>query len=129
MQCDEVAAALVHESVSETKRLSIPGIGLQGRWEAFFWGQADGFQRLRLALELDDADTARPKGVLVSVDEGNSRFPVTEISRTNGVFRIEFKTINAVFHGEVPVARCDAFRRETRLDVIEHWRLIHSCLR
>jgi len=101
VQCDEVAAALVHEFVSETKRVSIPGMGLQGRWEAFFWGQADGMQRLRLALEINDANTDLPKGTLVSVDEGNSRFPVTGISRTNGVFRIEFKAIHAVFQGEL----------------------------
>ena len=97
VQCDEVAAALVHEFVSETKLPVIPGAGLQGRWEAFLWGQADGFQRLRLALEIDD----RFKGTLVSLDEGDSRFPVTGISTSNGAVRIEFKTIAAVFRGEL----------------------------
>jgi CubicO group peptidase (beta-lactamase class C family) len=99
-RCDDVAAALVHEFAS-APRTGIPGVGLRGRWEASLGGQADGFQRLRLDLEIDDANPEHPLGKLDSVDEENSRFPMTACSGNNGDVRLEFKGINAVFAGKL----------------------------
>jgi len=98
--CDDVAANLVREFVARTET-EIPGAGLEGYWEAAFGGQADGLQRLRLTLDIADTDPAHPSGILDSVDEVNSRFPVTGISQDDGVIRLEFTRIRATFEGKL----------------------------
>ena len=39
-------------------------------------------------------------GTLVSVDEGNSRFPVTAIRESSGAIHLEFNKLKIVFDGE-----------------------------
>jgi CubicO group peptidase (beta-lactamase class C family) len=84
----EVAEALV---VEFARRARVPGTGLNGHWEGLIG-------RLRITLELPGGEVATRAPMLISLDQGNARTPITVMTERGG--NVHFETGNGgVFDG------------------------------
>lgn len=69
---------------------------LEGRWRGVL--DIDG-QRLRVELVLSTGATGAAEGVLVSLDQGNARIPVTSVTQAGSDVRLDVRSVGATFAG------------------------------
>ena len=82
----------------ETPSRGIPGKGLAGHWQGSL--KATAVVELRLGLEITNAISGKPEGVMVSLDQGNARIPITALTEKDGVVHLETKSIGGIFDGK-----------------------------
>lgn len=83
----------------ETPSQGVPGKGLAGHWQGSL--KATPVIELRLVLEITNAAAATPAGVMLSVDQGNARIPITALTERNGVIHLETLSVGGVFDGKL----------------------------
>ena len=86
-------------AAGETPGKGIPGKGLAGFWQGSL--QATPVVKLRLVLELTNTPAGAPSGVMVSVDQGNARIPVTALTDKDGAVHLETKSVGGTFDGKL----------------------------
>ena len=79
--------------------VGIPGKGLSGHWQGSL--RPTPVIELRLALEIANPDAEKLEGVLISLDQGDARIPITALTEQNGIVRLETKSIGGVFDGKL----------------------------
>lgn len=84
-------------STGATPARGVPGNGLAGHWQGTL--KPSPVAELRLALEITNAASGQPAGVLVSLDQGNARMPLTTLSERAGAVRFEAASVAGVFEG------------------------------
>jgi pimeloyl-ACP methyl ester carboxylesterase len=90
------SAARTAEAGGETPA-GVAGKGLAGYWQGAL--KASPVMDLRLVLEIEDAADGSLTGVLISVDQGGVRIPLTTISGNSGAVRVEAGAIRGAFEG------------------------------
>ena len=83
----------------EPPAAAIPGKGLEGHWQGSL--HPTPAIELRLALEIASAKAEKPEGVLISIDQGNARIPISALTEQDGVVHLETKRIGGVFDGKL----------------------------
>lgn len=83
----------------ETPLRGVPGKGLAGNWRGTLSPLPN--VELRLLLELTQAAGGKPEGVLVSLDQGGARIPVTSLSEKDGVVAFETASVGGAFAGKL----------------------------
>lgn len=91
------AQLAVPESSPAASAQGVPGEGLVGHWQGSL--RATPVIELRLVLEITESPDGGLAGQLVSVDQGNSRIPLTGVSERDGAVRIDAAGIGANFEG------------------------------
>jgi len=86
-------------TATEPPVVGIPGQGLEGHWQGAL--KPSPVIELRLALEVTDASAEKPVGVLISLDQGNARIPITALTEHDGVVHLEAKSIGGFFDGKL----------------------------
>jgi pimeloyl-ACP methyl ester carboxylesterase len=84
---------------AEPPTVGIPGKGLEGHWQGSL--KPGPVMELRLALEITNASAEKPEGVLISLDQGNARIPITALTEHDGVVHLETKRVGGVFDGKL----------------------------
>jgi pimeloyl-ACP methyl ester carboxylesterase len=75
----------------------VAGKGFAGHWQGAL--KPSPVMELRLVLEIADAASGSPTGIMISVDQGGVRVPLTMLTDDNGAVRVEASGIRAVFEG------------------------------
>ncbi len=75
----------------------IAGQGLTGHWLGVLKPTPN--LQLRLALDVQDVESAPPDAVLISLDQQNGRMPLSSVSVRGGKVRFEIRRPAAVFEG------------------------------
>jgi hypothetical protein len=71
---------------------------VEGAWE----GTLDtGGQQLRLTLKMTNQADGTAAGTMISVDQGGAVIPITTITQKGSSLKLELKSINGVYAGEV----------------------------
>lgn len=83
----------------ETPSKGVPGQGLAGDWQASL--KPSPVVELRLVLEITNTPAGQPTGVIVSVDQGGTRIPVTALQEKDGVVRLETSSVGGTFDGKL----------------------------
>ncbi len=83
----------------ETPSKGVPGQGLAGDWQASL--KPSPVVELRLVLEITNTPAGQPAGVIVSVDQGGTRIPVTALKEKDGVVRLETSRVGGTFDGKL----------------------------
>lgn len=83
----------------ETPSKGVPGKGLVGYWQASL--RPSPVIELRLVLEITNTPAGQPTGVIVSVDQGNTRIPVTALTEKDGAVHFETSSVGGAFDGKV----------------------------
>ena len=86
-------------ATTEPPVAGIPGKGLEGHWQGAL--KPTPVIELRLALEVTDASAEKPVGVLISIDQGNARIPITALTEHDGVVHLETKSTGGIFDGKL----------------------------
>jgi hypothetical protein len=86
-------------AIAETPSQGVPGKGLAGFWQGSLTPMAG--VELRLLLEITNAPDDTLGGVLVSMDQGNARVPMTELSLVTNQVVFETRIIGGSFDGEL----------------------------
>lgn len=82
----------------ETPAKGVPGTGLAGHWQ----GSLKPTPVTELRLVLDITNTAGGLGgVIVSVDQGGARIPLTVVTERNGAVRLEAGSVGGTFEGKL----------------------------
>jgi uncharacterized protein len=76
----------------------VPGKGLAGRWLGAISPLPN--MELRLSLELTASAAGQTEGVMVSLDQANSRIPVSGVTETDGKVQFETPAVNGAFTGK-----------------------------
>lgn len=84
-------------STGETPSQGLPGKGLAGHWQGSIKPRP--VIELRLGLEITNSPTGQPNGVLVSLDQGHSRIPLSSVTETNGEVSLKIALIGGSFEG------------------------------
>jgi hypothetical protein len=71
---------------------------LTGTWEGTLEA---GEKKFRLALKLLNGPDGTGAGTLVSVDQGGAEFPITTIVQSGSDLRVDVKTVNGSYDGQV----------------------------
>lgn len=85
--------------VVEPAVVAIPGKGLEGNWQGTL-KPAPGIE-LRLAMEIASAKAEKPDGVLISIDQGGARIPITALTEKDGGVHVETLSIGGAFDGKL----------------------------
>lgn len=56
---------------------------------------------LRLVLEITNPPAGQPTGVIVSVDQGKIRIPVTSLTEKDGTVHLETSSVGGTFDGKI----------------------------
>lgn len=86
-------------TMGETPGKGVPGKGLVGYWQASL-KPSPGIE-LRLVLEVTNTPASQLAGVMVSVDQGNVRIPVTGLTEKSGAVHIEVASVGGTFDGKL----------------------------
>ncbi len=86
-------------AAGETPSRGVPGKGLAGHWQGSL--KVTPVLELRLALDLTNSASGKPGGVMLSLDQGNARIPITALTEKAGVVHLETKSIGGVFDGKL----------------------------
>lgn len=84
-------------STGETPSQGLPGKGLAGHWQGSL--KPTPVIELRLGLEITNSPTGQPNGVLVSLDQGHSRIPLSSVTETNAEVSLKIALIGGSFDG------------------------------
>lgn len=76
----------------------VPGQGLAGHWQGSL--QPTPLIELRLVLEITNAAGAL-SGVMISVDQGGARIPITQLSEQEGAVRLEAQSVGGCYAGNL----------------------------
>jgi len=87
------------EVAGEAPSKGVPGKGLAGYWQGSL--KANAAIELRLVLELTNAPGGTIAGVLVSVDQGGAKIPITSLSEKEGGVQFETKSVGGSFTGKL----------------------------
>ncbi|MDQ3625021.1 MAG: alpha/beta fold hydrolase, partial [Verrucomicrobiota bacterium] len=82
-----------------TPSKGVPGKGLVGHWLGAL--RPAPVSEMRLVLKVSSLTGGRLSGVLLSVDQGNSRFPITTLSEKDGAVRVELPQVGGHFEGRL----------------------------
>jgi hypothetical protein len=85
--------------LDETPANGVPGKGLAANWRGSIKPMAG--MELRLALELTADPAGKLDGVLISLDQGSPRIPVSNISEKEGAVHFETASVNGSFDGKM----------------------------
>ncbi|MFN0068716.1 MAG: alpha/beta hydrolase family protein [Limisphaerales bacterium] len=85
-------------TAGETPAKGVPGKGLAGHWQGSL--KPTPVIELRLVLDITDAAGALG-GVILSVDQGGARIPITLLSEKDGAVRIEAQSVGGTFDGKL----------------------------
>lgn len=77
----------------------VPGEGLVGHWQGALNPMPN--VSLRLALELAPDAEGKPAGVLVSLDQGKARIPITVLTEVDGKVHFETPSVRGEFTGQL----------------------------
>ncbi len=83
----------------ETPSKGFPGKGLVGYWQGSL--KPSPVIELRLVLEVTNTPAGQPTAVIVSVDQGKVRIPVTALTEKGGTVHLETSSVGGVFDGKV----------------------------
>jgi hypothetical protein len=86
-------------ATAEAPVVGIPGQGLEGHWQGSL--KPTPVIELRLALEITSASAEKPAGVLISLDQGGARIPITALTEHDGIVHLEAKSIGGVYDGKL----------------------------
>jgi uncharacterized protein len=86
-------------STGETPVKGVPGQGLAGHWQGSL--KPSPVIELRLVLEITNVNGGSLGGVMISVDQGNARIPVTTLTEKDGVVHLETRSIGGTFDGRL----------------------------
>lgn len=86
-------------AAGETPARGVPGKGLAGHWQASL--KPTPLIELRLALEITNSAAGAPGGVIVSLDQGNARIPITTLTENAGAVHFEARSVGGVFDGRL----------------------------
>ncbi|MGH7969438.1 MAG: alpha/beta hydrolase family protein, partial [Limisphaerales bacterium] len=89
----------------ETPPKGIPGEGLVGYWNGLL--KVNAAIDLRLGLEIENSATNGVEGAMVSLDQGNTRSPISVVSERGGLVHLEFQKIGARFDGRMNTNRSE----------------------
>lgn len=82
----------------ETPAQGVPGAGLAGQWQGSL--KPTPVIELRLVLDITNA-AGGLGGVIVSVDQGGARIPLTQLSEKDGAVRLEAGSVGGTFEGKL----------------------------
>lgn len=85
-------------TAGETPAKGVPGKGLAGPWQGSL--KPTPVIELRLVLDITNAAGALG-GVILSVDQGGARIPITLLSEKDGAVRIEAQSVGGTFEGKL----------------------------
>ncbi len=85
-------------TAGETPARGVPGRGLIGHWQGSL--KPAPVIELRLALEITNAASSKSGGVMVSIDQGGARIPLTEIGEEAGRVVLKARSVGGQFQGE-----------------------------
>ena len=77
----------------------LPGKGLAGYWVGAL--KPSPVIELRLSLEITNAAPGRLEGVMVSLDQGNVRIPLTSVTEDSGTVRLQATAIGGAYDGSL----------------------------
>jgi hypothetical protein len=83
----------------ETPSRGVPGKGLAGNWQGTL--KPTPVIELRLALEITNAPGGGIGGMMISVDQGGARIPITALNEKGGEVHLETKSVGGVFDGKL----------------------------
>lgn len=83
----------------ETPTKGLSGRGLAGHWQGSLTPVP--ILELRLVLELTNAPGGGVGGVMISLDQGNVRLPITSLVQSETNVHFETKTVSGVFDGKM----------------------------
>lgn len=83
----------------ETPSKGVPGKGLAGHWQGSL--KATPVVELRLVLEITNSAGGALSGVMISVDQGNTRIPITSLTEKGGTVELETKSVGGAFDGRL----------------------------
>jgi hypothetical protein len=86
-------------AAGETPTRGIPGKGLVGHWQGSI--KPTPVIELRLAMEITNTPNGGPGGVMVSLDQGNARIPITALTVKADVVHLETKSVGGAFDGKL----------------------------
>jgi len=86
-------------SAGETPARGIPGKSLAGHWQGSL--KPTPVIELRLALEVTNTTTGSLGGIMVSIDQGNARIPLTMLTEKAGAVHLETKSVGGGFDGKL----------------------------
>jgi hypothetical protein len=83
----------------DTPGKGVPGKGLGGYWQASL--KPSPVIELRLVLELTNSPAGKLGGVMISVDQGKARIPVTALTEQDGAVHLETRSVGGTFDGKL----------------------------
>jgi uncharacterized protein len=83
----------------EPSRSSAQGKGVEGYWSGVI--KVSATVELRTAIEITSANAEKPDGVLISLDQGNARIPISALSEHDGIVHVEAQRVGGVFDGKL----------------------------
>jgi pimeloyl-ACP methyl ester carboxylesterase len=86
-------------TAGETPARGISGKGVVGHWQGSL--KPSPVLELRLALEITNTTAGGLGGIMVSVDQGNARIPITMLTEKAGAVHLETKSVGGVFDGKL----------------------------
>jgi hypothetical protein len=86
-------------AAGETPAKGVPGKGLVGHWQGSL--KPTPVIELRLTLDVTNAAGGALSGVLVSVDQGKARIPITALTEKDGAVLFEAESIGGTFDGKL----------------------------
>lgn len=86
-------------AAGETPARGVPGKGLAGHWQGSL--KPTPVMELRLVLEVTNTTAGGLGGVILSVDQGSSRIPLTALTEKDGAVRFEAASVGGTFEGRL----------------------------
>ena len=83
----------------DTPSRGVPGQGLAGHWQGSL--KVTPVIELRLALEITNSASGNSGGVMISLDQGAARIPLTVLTEKAGAVHFEAKSIGGVYDGKL----------------------------
>lgn len=83
----------------ETPAKGVPGKGVVGYWQGSL--KPSPILELRLVLEITNAAGGAFSGVMISVDQGNARLPLTSLTEKSGAVHLEVASVGGTFDGKL----------------------------
>jgi len=86
-------------AAGDTPSKGLPGQGPAGHWQASL--KPSPVIELRLVLELTNSPAGQPGGVMISVDQGGVRVPITALTESDGAVHLEIRSVGGTFDGQL----------------------------
>lgn len=81
-----------------TPSRGVPGRGLAGHWQGSL--KAAPVIELRLTLEINHIASGKLEGVMISVDQGGVRIPISALAERDSDVHLEMQSIGGIFDGK-----------------------------